>query len=64
MDTSSSPPSEQVYLEEEYASREAQESNPRNTRDRPERADTVSEMSDESDSIGTFRWKTSSINCS
>jgi len=51
MDTSTSPPSDQLYLEDEYASREV--NNTRTTRS-GDRADTVSEMSDESDSIGTF----------
>ncbi|XP_063690192.1 mad-like protein 1 isoform X1 [Bolinopsis microptera] len=54
MDTSTSPPSDQLYLEDEYASREARENNTRSTRSGGDRADTVSEMSDESDSIGTF----------
>ncbi|KAL5248963.1 hypothetical protein ACHWQZ_G017982 [Mnemiopsis leidyi] len=56
MDTSTSPRPDQVYLEDEYVSREPQESNTRGggTRDRVDRADTVSELSDESDSIGTF----------
>ena len=58
MDTSTSPRPDQVYLEDEYVSREPQENNTRGggTRDRVDRADTVSELSDESDSIGTFRF--------
>ena len=58
MDTSTSPRPDQVYLEDEYASRDPQENNTRGAgaRDRVDRADTVSELSDESDSIGTFRF--------